>query len=609
MRITYNLLFLLFATLFFSCQEKQELVEENAGYLRLQIGANTALGTKAEEVYNPKQLTVKILNSAGKVEWETDDWSKEESQSIKLPTGKYTIQASSAGFDGKSSAFDKPYYAGTQEDVLVEKNKETSVKLTCTLANVKVTVNFDDSFEVAFKSAAVTIGGIANSAEALNFKMGEMSKSAYYPVTNLYAKVAVTNKSGISHSQTDTIKNVKARDHYIFNYSVAASGSGSISIDVDESTRTYTFHFAVDPTPKTNLSASANAWSKFAYLNGKIVSATEELDPELMSFQYRLESSGEDGEWTKIAATAKEDSFEGKIEGLTPNTSYQYRLIYGDEQFVSPTYTFTTENTISLYNGNFDNWAHGTGDYKNTWFADFAQKQEGFNYVAGFNTSFWDSGNIGTSTGAAAILGAKNPTAPEESIVHTPGGKSAKLESIYVAIQFAAGNIYTGNYQETIMNPMGARINWGQPFTSRPTALHGWIQYTPGTVNRGKNENLPDDATLHLDDTDQNAIYIALSDKGSQYEIMNGEKKFIDFDNDPNIIAYGELPQEECVKTDGWKEVNIPLVYNAIDRKPTHIIIVFSASKYGDYFVGSDKSVMYVDDFELIYDGEPTIKN
>ena len=282
MRITYNLLFLLFATLFFSCQEKQELVEENAGYLRLQIGANTALGTKAEEVYNPKQLTVKILNSAGKVEWETDDWSKEESQSIKLPTGKYTIQASSAGFDGKSSAFDKPYYAGTQEDVLVEKNKETSVKLTCTLANVKVTVNFDDSFEVAFKSAAVTIGGIANSAEALNFKMGEMSKSAYYPVTDLYAKVAVTNKSGISHSQTDTIKNVKARDHYIFNYSVAASGSGSISIDVDESTRTYTFHFAVDPTPKTNLSASANAWSKFAYLNGKIISATEELDPELM---------------------------------------------------------------------------------------------------------------------------------------------------------------------------------------------------------------------------------------------------------------------------------------------------------------------------------------
>ena len=88
----------------------------------------------------------------------------------------------------------------------------------------------------------------------------------------------------------------------------------------------------------------------------------------------------------------------------------------------------------------------------------------------------------------------------------------------------------------------------------------------------------------------------------------NGAKQFIDFDNDPNIIAYGELPQEECVATDGWKEVNIPLVYRSLDRKPTHIIIVMSASKYGDYFVGSDSSVMYVDDFELIYDGEPSVQ-
>ena len=179
------------------------------------------------------------------------------------------------------------------------------------------------------------------------------------------------------------------------------------------------------------------------------------------------------------------------------------------------------------------------------------------------------------------------------------------MASIYVAIQFAAGNIYTGNYQETIMNPMGARINWGQPFTSRPTALQGWINYTPGKVNRGDDSNLPSDATLKNGDDDQNSIYIALSDKGSQYEIMNGEKKFIDFDNDPNIIAYGELSEEEVGKTDGWKQVNIPLVYRALDRKPTHIIIVFSASKYGDYMTGGTGSTMYVDDLELVY-GEPT---
>lgn len=596
MRITYNLLFLLFATLFFSCQEKQELVEENAGYLRLQIGANTALGTKAEEVYNPKQLTVKILNSAGKVEWETDDWSKEESQSIKLPTGKYTIQASSAGFDGKSSAFDKPYYAGTQEDVLVEKNKETSVKLTCTLANVKVTVNFDDSFEVAFKSAAVTIGGIANSAEALNFKMGEMSKSAYYPVTNLYAKVAVTNKSGISHSQTDTIKNVKARDHYIFNYSVAASGSGSISIDVDESTRTYTFHFAVDPTPKTNLSASANAWSKFAYLNGKIISATEELDPELMSFQYRLESSGEDGEWTKITATTKEDSFEGKIEGLTPNTSYQYRLIYGDEQFISPTYTFKTENNAALHNGNFDLWTTGSSDGAKTIYPGSSEE-------AGNKTCFWNTSNPGTSQGLGATGGAVNPTTGVSSPVNTSGGQAAQLKSTNKLSVFAAASLYTGSFLG--LSGMSANMEFGKPFTSRPISLHGYYKYTPQVINHL--DRKPEGVEIIKDQTmDQCAIFIALATKSFTFNNKN-EEEYIDYINDPAIIAYGELPSGGATSGEGYTEFTIPLKYKDQTTKPTHIIIVCSASKYGDYMTGGDNSLLYVDDFELIYDGEPTI--
>ena len=36
-----------------------------------------------------------------------------------------------------------------------------------------------------------------------------------------------------------------------------------------------------------------------------------------------------------------------------------------------------------------------------------------------------------------------------------------------------------------------------------------------------------------------------------------------------------------------------------------YLIVVASASKYGDYFTGSKSSVMYVDDFSLIYGSEP----
>ena len=584
-----------------ACQNEDELSNSNVGYLRLTMGVDMSVNTRAdgEEVYDPKQIAVQIVSENDEVVEETSNWEEWSGKQITLPVGKYTVKASSAGFDGATSGFDKPYYAGSAE-ITIQKDTEVNQTVTCTLANVKVTVNFDQTFVDNFTSANVEVDDNADNAgiSPLTFTMGEATQSGYFPVTDLKAVVTAVNKNNVSNTQTDVIENVKARDHYILNYKVDdGKGDGSVSIEFDNALKTYTYTFFIPTKPATQLSVTANAWAKLAYLTGNVVTSKDELTPAKMKFQYRKKDVGE---WTDAVATLNGETYEGKVVDLTPETTYEYRMVYGEEQFVTEVQEFTTEAAIALHNGSFEDWNKGTGDYKNTWFADVAGS-------ADFNKSFWDSGNIGTSTGMAAMLGAKNPTSPEETIVHS-SGKSAKLASTYVVIQFAAGNIYTGNYQETIMNPMGARINFGQPFTARPMALHGWIQYTPGEVNRGKDENLPSDATLHLGDTDQNAVYIALSDKGAPYEVNNGAKQFIDFDNDPNIIAYGELPQEECVATDGWKEVNIPLVYRSLDRKPTHIIIVMSASKYGDYFVGSDSSVMYVDDFELIYDGEPSVQ-
>lgn len=584
-----------------ACQNEDELSNSNVGYLRLTMGVDMSVNTRAngEEVYDPKQIAVQIVSENDEIVEETSNWEEWSGKQITLPVGKYTVKASSAGFDGATSGFDKPYYAGSAE-ITIQKDTEVNQTVTCTLANVKVTVNFDQTFVDNFTSANVEVDDNADNAgiSPLTFTMGEATQSGYFPVTDLKAVVTAVNKNNVSNTQTDVIENVKARDHYILNYKVDdGKGDGSVSIEFDNTLKTYTYTFFIPTKPTTELNVTANAWAKLAYLTGNVVTSKDELTPENMKFQYRQKDAAD---WTEVAATQNGETYEGKVLSLTPETTYEFRMVYGEEQFVSDVKEFTTEAATKLYNGSFDDWNKGTGDYGNTWFADVAGS-------ADFNKSFWDSGNIGTSTGMAALLGAKNPTSPEETIVHS-SGKSAKLASTYVVIQFAAGNIYTGNYQETIMSPMGARINFGQPFTARPMALHGWIQYTPGEVNRGEDENLPSDATLHLGDTDQNAVYIALSDKGAPYEVNNGAKQFIDFDNDPNIIAYGELPQEECVATDGWKEVNIPLVYRSLDRKPTHIIIVMSASKYGDYFMGSDSSVMYVDDFELIYDGEPSVQ-
>ena len=96
-----------------------------------------------------------------------------------------------------------------------------------------------------------------------------------------------------------------------------------------------------------------------------------------------------------------------------------------------------------------------------------------------------------------------------------------------------------------------------------------------------------------------------------QYTVDNTNTgTFIQFLTDDNIIAYGELPIEECVSTNGeWKEFNIKLNYKTLERpSDMYIILVASSSKYGDYFTGGDGSVMYIDDFELVYDGEPSLQ-
>lgn len=83
-------------------------------------------------------------------------------------------------------------------------------------------------------------------------------------------------------------------------------------------------------------------------------------------------------------------------------------------------------------------------------------------------------------------------------------------------------------------------------------------------------------------------------------------KNAIDFsENNKNVIAYGTITGEEEKGTGQWQEFTIDLKYRDLTRSPKYIIIVASASKYGDYFTGSKSSVMYVDDFSLIYGSEP----
>lgn len=574
-----------------SCQQDDV---DNIGYLRIEVGTNAYVDTRIAADYNPKQIALQILDSKGGIVESTDDWETLSGQQIRLEAGTYTIKASSNGFDGSESGFDIPYYAGSQQ-ITVQTGKEVTANITCTLANVKVTVNYDQSFIDAFQSATATVKSAMEGVNELSFRMGDELKPAYFPVADLTATISVTNHSGQQFSQDTPITNVKARKHYILNFKVAETGDiGGVSVSVDGTETVYTFTFNVSTEASTKLGAEpANAWSNFAYLEGSILSSSEELDPASMHFEYKKADAEE---WQTISANynSGNQKFTATLTGLTPATQYTYRLAYekSGNTYASEEVSFTTETTTELHNGNLDAWSQSGS----TWYP-------GSSSEAGNTTCFWNTSNPGTSQGMGAIGGAVNPTQGVTSPVHTPGGKAAELKSTEKLSVFAAASLYTGSFLG--LDGMSANMEFGKPFTSRPSALHGFYKYTPAVIN--KVDRTPDGVSIIKDETmDQCAIFIALATKSFQFNNKK-EEEYIDYANDPAIIAYGELPSGAATSGDNYTEFTIPLIYKSLTEKPTHIIIVCSASKYGDYMTGGVGSTMYVDDLELLY-GVPSTK-
>lgn len=597
-KIYLSLILLLTLIAAVSCQ--QEDWESNIGYLRIEVGTNAYVDTKAiPENYKPLQIAIQIEDSKGDIVESTDDWETLKGTQLRLAPGQYTINASSNGFDGSESGFDVPYYAGSQQ-ITVETGKEVTANITCTLANVKVTVNYDESFQ-KFATAKTTVSSALENVAALDFVMGNELKPGYFPVGDLNVTVNVTNQAGQEHSQSTSITSVKARKHYILNFKVADAGSiekPTITINGEEIVFNFTFNVSTEASTKLE-AQPANAWSNFAFLEGRVASSEGEIDPTAMRFEYKAANSEE---WQTCSATYNSESqkYTATLTDLSPATQYNYRLAYekSENAYASEIVTFTTENAQPLPNGNMDNW------YKSerTWYP----VSESDYPVSG---SFWDSSNPGTTQGTIGALVNINPTQGNSNIVHTSGGMSAELKSQKVSVmgigKFAAASLYTGKFN-SLVGTNGAKIDFGQKFTARPSALHGWFNYTSGEIdNHG--DNTPENKG-EIGSDDLCSIYIAIAKAPHQLDNTQ-TSTFFDFENDNNIIAYGELPETEAGSTNNeWKEFTVTLKYKDITPLTEYyLIIVCSSSKYGDYFTGSTSSVMYIDDLELVY-GQPTVQ-
>ena len=581
-----------------SCSQDID-IDSNKGYLSLDINTLTSThepaGSRAAvpEGYNPKTLHIEIQDKDGKVVKSTDDFASDDEFQDKflLLAGKYTVVAHSANWDGKASGFDVPYYYGSSI-VQVKPKGLVTANLTCTQANVKITVNYDQSISDNFNDAKTTISSALAGINPLEFKIGE-TQSGYIPVGDFDVRLDLINKKGDPKALKKSFTDVQARDHYILNFKLQKTGNlgdgngPGIKVEVDETTNTYTYTFEVPrKSAITLVTRAANAWSNFAMLNASVTGKTDAFDKTGLTIQWKKDT---DTEWSEIAnselAIDGNDNVTTTLKRLSPNTNYEYRLRYvdGDNEIVCDPVTFKTEEQVPLYNGGFEHW----------WMDDKIA------YPNEKGTSFWDTSN----PGGAKYIGSN--TIAEENIIHS-GNKAAKLFSKYAMGKFAAGSMYTGSFGG-LVNLSGAKLNWGIPFIGRPTVLKGFMQYAPVEINR-EGSGLPD-GTPGKGSSDQCGMYCALLSE-ALYVNNTDMSTFPNWETDPRVIAYGTLPTEKSGKTPDrqWTEVNIPLVYRDLTRKPKYLLVVFSSSKYGDYFHGGEGSTLYLDDFELVYGDTPSVK-
>lgn len=310
------------------------------------------------------------------------------------------------------------------------------------------------------------------------------------------------------------------------------------------------------------------------------------------NFGIRYRESGTP-DWKDVPASTRtrgEGQFSVRIQGLKPGTKYEYKAYCEGFEEQKPR-TFTTESEFTLTNSSFEEWS--TYSAKTL----LGTKTVSLPGNTGDKlTSFWGSGNEGAATANMTL------TSKSTDMQHS-GGSSVKLESKTALGVLAAGNLFVGYYDKT--DGTNGVLQFGKEYNgSHPTKLRVYANYRPGSgasVKSGNEEFVPEGFSGGLD---HGQIYIALTTGPVEIRTNPSNRKLFSKDED-GVIAYGQVSWSDAFGPDGELQlVEIPLEYNsnAKTMKPTHILIVASASKYGDYFCGSSGSVMYLDDFELVYE-------
>lgn len=635
---------------------------------------------------------------------------------VTLHSGSYVAEAWAG--DSVAASFDKKYFKGYTPFEITNGNS-TAVEVKCNIANVVVSLSFDESVDAALKTWTVTV---ANGEESITYE-GHDARKGYFMMAKkadnekLTLTLEGTAPNGDAYSQTADIEAPKGGYEYKVNFShtpgsfndggafftitvdeteivvedelvitlapeifgidfdiaqeqAAATGEmgrkcvfisavdrlssltiesanlqhylGSSTADVFSLSESaiarlaaaginfmtykneageinrvrvnfeadftnnlvsglHTFKFIAgdngDGTEKTseatlslrlsNAAVELNEAAEVSYTTTTFVATIVKPD-ELtgnVGFNYREKGASD---WTFVAGTNNGTTLTATVDNLKFGTTYEYCAVAGG--YTSPAKELTTLTPPQLPNASFEQTSTAS--------------DKALMFSADPNDFYWDSGNHGSQKMQ------KNVTEVTTKYFHS-GKQGLCLHSQFVGFgalgKFAAGNIFIGKYLAT--EGMDGVLGWGRPFNCpiRPKALKVWARYEPVNITHDNTSALP---SVSKGDPDNGIVYIALvTDQTMSYnsetwpqivKTSSSSRQLFD-PSGSNVVAYGEHVFTSATTESGLVEITIPLNDVNPNLTVSNIIIVASASRYGDYFVGGNGSLLYLDDFELVY--------
>ncbi len=584
-------------------------VQEGDGTLSLSVRVGepaTRAEMSREELLSSAVVKIYKADFSGKVREYRYSGMPE---SLLLPADDYRVDVTAGELSSatpQAASWDQKSYSGSKEFKIVAGQK-SSAEVVAKVCNVVSNVTFGPSVAEKFQSGYSCAVSVGDAGDRLVYTADKSGADGFFIASGFEPSLkwefsGRLAKDGSDFSKSGEVKSVEAGKRYKLSFKFTEkNGVLDLELLVDESTNNI-YDDIIFEAASTGVSATSRYEIWAGHFTAHADVDESQYDKDKVYFDVRAKGTSQ--EWTRVGAVRDaEGSFSARIGGLSPETEYEYRLAVtaldgGAEETMAAQSGITTDKAVPVPNGGFETTSSAeSGKYKS--FYDPASSDESL------KSKWWDNGNYGsTLVGSSSVICYPDASDKKE------GAQAACLQSRWVVVKFAAGNLFSGRFGELI-GTSGGTVFFGRPFTARPTAMRFWMKYSGGVINCDSG-NVPADGKKG--NYDKAMIRVALGTW--DYKKYGGDAEspvlvnttdvstFVDYSTDPSTIALGEkiVSSDESNPAKDWIQVTLPLVYRDETKFPTHIIISCAASMYGDYFSGFDGSKLWIDGVELIYE-------